>query len=366
MEQFEQNIERFKQPAMAIAGGIGAALVVATLPHVYLENIIGATGLSEIVPAAAPPLGNTARGLIAVMSGLVTASAIYFFINRTSNSSKEDSDMGLALPKFSVSDESVEDAGKAKFSMPKFSLKKLLQKPRSSKKDGKVTDLADLPKLREADSHPDAPARRPIFADADLGTPLVDQIKPFEKAEETPDAALQESPAEPKAASAPFTADKSLSVPSPTEQPLDLSGRVSVPESETAVSAPMSASICDAVSAPLSDPQEMPDETKEDMSSLSIAQLADRLETGLQRLKQLEIHSRAALDHPSPAVQQVAETAAVPGGINVTSAEEHVHTPPPLKSVQPSEEDVQAARQADMDAALKAALGTLEKMTAQR
>ena len=61
----EQDMARFKQPAIAVAGGIAAALVIATLPHVYLENIIGATGLSEIIPAAAPPLGNTAPGLIA-------------------------------------------------------------------------------------------------------------------------------------------------------------------------------------------------------------------------------------------------------------------------------------------------------------
>ena len=71
MDQIEQDFARFKQPVMAVAGGIAVALVVATLPHVYLENIVGATGLSEIVPAAAPPLGNTARSLIAVVAGFI-------------------------------------------------------------------------------------------------------------------------------------------------------------------------------------------------------------------------------------------------------------------------------------------------------
>ena len=50
MDQIEQDLARFRRPVMAAAGGIAAALVVATLPHVYLEDIVGATGLSEIVP----------------------------------------------------------------------------------------------------------------------------------------------------------------------------------------------------------------------------------------------------------------------------------------------------------------------------
>ncbi|VAW05563.1 hypothetical protein MNBD_ALPHA04-1841 [hydrothermal vent metagenome] len=354
MEQFEQNIEGIKQPAMAIAGGVGAALVVATLPHVYLENIVGATGLSEIIAAAAPPLGNTARGLIAVMAGLVAASAIYFFINRNSNSVKGDADMGLALPKFSVSDDSVEDAGKAKFSMPKFSLKKLLQKPKSRKNDDQVKDLADLPKLREADSHPDAPARRPIFAEADLGAPLAEQIKPFEQQEEQQPVAAPETPVA-QVTPAPFLSEKSLPVPPAEEQPLDFSGRVSAPEIKLPVDESQLVASQSAA------------EPKEDMSSLSIAQLADRLESGLECLKQLEIDSRIGGVQTNPATPpSVSEPLTTEGGINVTSTEEPVHMPPPLKSVGPTEEQVQETRQADMDAALKAALGTLEKMTAQR
>ncbi|MFT6009435.1 MAG: hypothetical protein ACI9TB_002675, partial [Parasphingorhabdus sp.] len=36
VDQIEQDFARFKQPAVAVAGGIAAALVIATLPHVYL------------------------------------------------------------------------------------------------------------------------------------------------------------------------------------------------------------------------------------------------------------------------------------------------------------------------------------------
>ena len=162
MDQLQEDLSRFKQPAMAAVGGIAAALVVATLPTVYLEKIIGLTGIAEIVPAAAPPLGNTAKSLLAVSAGIFSASVIYVFLNR-----KGGSDMSLAIRKNLTPDPEPVEEPKSKFSMPKFSLKKMLQKPK--KKKGKVTDLADLPQLREADSHPDAPARRPIFADIRSG-----------------------------------------------------------------------------------------------------------------------------------------------------------------------------------------------------
>ena len=98
---------------------------------------------------------------------------------------------------------------------------------------------------------------------------------------------------------------------------------------------------------------------KEDMSGLSIAQLAERLETGLEKLRQLEIAHRTGV------VPAQTATHAPAGGPPAGFAEAPLNVPP-LKPVEQTEEDPQAARQADMDAALKAALGTLEKMTAQR
>ena len=344
VDQLDQDLTRFKKPAMAAVGGIAAALVIATLPPVYLEKIIGMTGISEIIAAAAPPLGNTARGLIAVAAGLVMASATYFFINR-----KGAAGMGMALPKFNSSDDRVEDAGKPKFALPKFSLKKLLQKP--PKKKGQVKDLADLPNLREADTHPDAPARKPIFADKDLGSPLTDKIKPFEEQPDpvTPDAHRAVAPA-------PFVMDKSLQMPEPQEPPLDLSGQVSAPSNDempAEATAEIAEPAAEAVMAP-----------KEDMSGLSIAQLADRLETGLNRLKELESIANTIAAAPAPDQVTPVSAEQPAGGINVTKSEPLA--PPPLKTVEPSPAEVEANRQADMDAALKAALGTLEKMTAQR
>jgi hypothetical protein len=66
-----------------------------------------------------------------------------------------------------------------------------------------------------------------------------------------------------------------------------------------------------------------------------------------------------------------ASPAPVPDAEIKTSLPEAVEAPapvaiPPLRSVEPVEIDSLDNRQADMDAALKAALGTLERMTVRR
>jgi len=344
VDQIAQDFARFKQPAMAVTGGIAAALVIATLPHVYLENIVGATGLSQIIPAAAPPLGNTARSLIAVAAGLVSASALYLFLNHKTNSHEGGSDMSLALRK-NLAKEPVADEreGKARFSMPKLnlsakSLTKFLKKPR--KAPGQVTELKDLPDVRAADRHPDAPVRQPIFAATDLGTPLVESIKRFDKTEDDqprPEPVKQQQPPivkpDPVAEKAPDRASEEK----PTVERTDKSGE---PKKTGAPG--------------------------EDLSALSLAQLADRLEAGLRRLEALE--KRAPVVAPEKPAQFSPESRDM-----VESTEESVEpapvTIPPLRSVdtvEMVETDPESIRQADMDAALKAALGTLEKMTAHR
>lgn len=339
MEQTQQNMNRFRDPAMAAAAGIGAALIIATLPHVYLENIIGAAGLSEIIPAAAPPLGNTARGLIAVMAGLVSASAIYFFLNR-----KGSSDMGVALREqinaaspIEMDPEEEANAKKGRFSLPKFdakSLTKFLKKPKKDK--ARVMDLSDLPQLRKVDSETDAPERPSIFSVPEEASPISEAIQTF-----APDAPVEA--VEPKSADA---------SPAPMQVAADVMQPVTA---EPAVEPPLVASV--VAPAPIS---EVP---AEDLSDLNIAQLADRLESGLQRLKQLEAASATAagmsFETPLDAAPTQPFEAEAPAVIAVGEA-------PPLKEVEKSPEDIAAVRQADMDAALKAALGTLEKMTAQR
>lgn len=352
LEQTDQNWMRFKDPVMAVAAGAGAALVVVTLPHVYLENIIGATGLSEVLPAAAPPLGNTARGLIAVLAGLVSASAIYLFLNR-----KGSSDMGVALREqinaanpVELDYEAEANAKKSRFSLPKFdakSLTKFLKKPKKDK--ARVMDLADLPQLRKLKDEPIEEAARPsIFAEPEMESPLSEAIAPFDQPEpeEAPAAEMESAPAHQAAEPMqPVT-------PAPAEPEMVA---VAIPE----------------VAMPV-----------EDLSHLNIAQLADRLAAGLNRLKQLEAAS-AVVANVAPQAAVVAEPASTPEPAPQAVVQQPVvsepvaapaepfqaaetFTPPPLKEVEQAGETMVAERQADMDVALKAALGTLEKMTAQR
>ncbi|MGY4396735.1 hypothetical protein ACVWZA_001920 [Sphingomonas sp. UYAg733] len=116
-------------PVIAAAVAALAALVFALLPADLLGQIVLDSGIAALVPAAEPPLGGTARAaLILIFGG------------------------GLGLV--------------AWFTM--F----LLVGARTISFSGKAGD--GVPVLRRADAHPDAPARRPVFANQDLGTPFLE------------------------------------------------------------------------------------------------------------------------------------------------------------------------------------------------
>ncbi len=341
MDQIEQDLARFKQPVMAVAGGIAAALVIATLPHVYLEDIVGATGLSEVVPAAAPPLGNTARGLIALVAGMISASALYLILNSRTKSHEGGSDMGLAIRK-NLTTESIDQQrdGKARFGVPKLnlsakSLTKFLKKPKKS--PGQVTELKDLPNIRPADRHPDAPARQPIFASSDLGQPLAEKIKRFDE------PLLQKETVEP-------------------EQPEVQFAKASVPAApEAGTQSPVQEQLAE-IHAEYAAAQRETNTPKADLSGMSLAELADRLEAGLARLDALQGRQRVSpVPAEAPVLNPEKETP-----VPETPAAAAPVAIPPLRSVDGVESHSPTARQADMDAALKAALGTLERMTAQR
>lgn len=393
VEHTDQKVKRFKEPVMAVSAGVAAALVVVTLPHVYLESVIGATGLSEMVPAAAPPLGNTARGLIAIMAGLVSASAIYYFLNR-----KGGSDMGVALREQINAASPIEidlnaeaEAKKSRFSLPKFdakSLTKFLKKPKKDK--ARVMDLADLPQLRKVDDEADAPARPPIFAEPapTAPPPLAEAIQAFEEA----------APAQPMSAEQPAEAPLEMTADMPLEMTADMTAELQVETpalpSETQAYSDVIPPLVSAPDGPQPEPAPVAEMPAEDLSGLNIAQLADRLESGLRRLKQLEAGSAVAAELSTgsaplaPSVPPSAPPSEAPSAVSEPHtpvappmavaepfasptlagpiSEAPVMAPPQLKEVEKSPEDIAAVRQADMDAALKAALGTLEKMTAQR
>lgn len=124
--------------APLIAGGVAAitATVFALLPGGILDNLVLDSGIAAVIPAAEPPLGFTARALLVLIGGgglgLIAWFALYLLIGTRS----------IAIL------------------------------------GSDVSKTADVPVLRRADAHPDAPARRPLFANSDLGTPFLDVRAP--------------------------------------------------------------------------------------------------------------------------------------------------------------------------------------------
>jgi hypothetical protein len=113
----------------AVAGGLLAAVGVVAISTETLESLVWTTGVAALVPAAAPPLGMTARALLALGSGLLVAALLW-------------SSLFLL------------------FGPGGFLIR------RRAREDG-------VPVIRRADAHPDAPPRKPMSA-ADLGTPMME------------------------------------------------------------------------------------------------------------------------------------------------------------------------------------------------
>ncbi len=263
-----------------------------------------------------------------------------------------------------------EQEGKSRFAVSKLnlsarSLTKFLKKPKKSA--GQISELKDLPDVRAADRHPDAPARQPIFASSDLGAPLAEKIQRFDHSKIEQNGAESTKQAE-ASSEAEASTEKAAAVAT------DMISQASVKEAQAPVKeaqapvkeaqAPAEAEVAQKSDRSGNNIQrEASAGSREDLSSLSIAQLADRLEAGLRRLEALERRERsaapAARTESPPKTERKLPLAKVAESLAPVAI-------PPLRSVEPTEVETQASRQADMDAALKAALGTLERMTAHR
>ena len=332
-----QNIERLK-PVMVVAAGIGAALAVMAMPHFYLENIVGLAGLPEYIPAASPPLGNTARALIAIMACLVTASAVYYLLNR-----KGEADMTLALPENIERSDSMEleprKDRKSLFGLPRFefrALTRLLKKPKND--SARIMDLADLPHLRIL-SREDEEAERGNYSEYSAFIQKPARAPLFPESEELP--------VEPSVSAKPVFEEAPTAMEMPDEEPVTETPPVEellVEATQIETKVFEKTVVAEAV-----------EETKpDDLANLTISQLATRLESGLNRLKQLEtVLAADAPEAPAFSQPQVSEPLAAP----INKAPIHQDAAP--------RENIESSRQADMDAALKAALGALDKMTAR-
>lgn len=118
-------------PLVALMLGAAVAFFCYAMPVGLVERLVVRLGLPAIIPATAPPLGATAQWLFAGAAGFATILAV--IVGFAIGSRRGASERVAVVP---------------------------------------VDSLDDFPRQRRADAHPDAPARRPIFAETDFGQPL--------------------------------------------------------------------------------------------------------------------------------------------------------------------------------------------------
>jgi hypothetical protein len=138
---------------LGLAGFAAGAIVFAALamPDWRLTELVEATGIAAIFPPAQPPLGMTARLCLALAAGL------------------------------------------ASFALFAGLLRSLDRVPAAS--PGVDADRPPEPiRLRRADAHPDAPARRPLVAGRDLGEPVEEELVLDVAFEPEPEAPVEAEP----------------------------------------------------------------------------------------------------------------------------------------------------------------------------
>lgn len=185
MTAFNRQIPMRSLPLYGgITAGVLAAIIFVAMPAGMLESLVWNSGVAALLPVAAPPLGVTARALLALGSGVLFAAVAW---------------AALYLL---------------------FGPGGFLAKPVRSE---------GVPVVRRADAHPDAPPRRPMSA-ADLGRPLMEVVMPAGPDRPIPadldlplaafdPAALLQVPMEPARPVAPLVVPERAVEPEPVIEP---------------------------------------------------------------------------------------------------------------------------------------------------
>lgn len=144
--------QRLNLPIAGAAGAASAliaATVFALMPLALVESIVVTSRLPELVGAAEPPLGATARALLCFFGSVAVGAIVLLVVGRIVGDRSFDLSFGKV-------DEAVERT----------------------------------PIVRRADSHPDAPPRPPVIATRELGAPMmsvgVEEERPLPQDLDTP------------------------------------------------------------------------------------------------------------------------------------------------------------------------------------
>lgn len=344
----------------ALIAGCAAAGVTALIPIEVMENFTASSGLSEIIPQTAPPLGATARLAIAFTFAVVAAAIVLALMGGTARTEAEakDSDRmsdaptrapSMRMPRFGgvsrstvfADSETIEASGGDDAENWFTRVKRRLDALAGRDERG-IRDFDDLPKLRSADRHPDAPPRRPIFASADLD----DGDEAFPAMATPEDSPPEELPAEET-----FPARPVPAAAIKEEQHWRRLGAAAAAEPEE-----------HDVSA---DDPASEDKPSHPYADLDIDVLVDRLG---RRLRASPVSASPIGDAQAETMMDeepadAAEAAAEPESMDISASEIANDLPPlsprPVQAVAPAQP---AEPMDDMDAALQAALETLERM----
>ena len=133
-------------PVAALAG-LSVAFLAFAAPADIIADLVAGTGLASVIPAAEPPLGMKARFLLGASGALATFGLVFLLLRW--------------LDRVGSSEERTRSPGEER----------------------------EAPRLRRRDIHPDAPPRPPLYAGADLGEPIGEEVEPVflrEEPEEGP------------------------------------------------------------------------------------------------------------------------------------------------------------------------------------
>jgi len=132
----------------------GGSVVAYSIPVRLYEVVLSTTGFSEILPAAAPPLGGNARMLIVIAIGLLSAGIVAALLpggKPAAGSTSKGTYMSFVFARLGT----------------------LVRGRKPTEQDGveelRLIESEQHVVLRRSDAHPDAPPREPLSARRDLG-----------------------------------------------------------------------------------------------------------------------------------------------------------------------------------------------------
>lgn len=238
---------------LAALAAVSAGFVAFAMPESLFSGLVETSRLPDFVPAAEPPLGGTARLAAAGAAALLVFGALWALLTA------------------------------------------LGHRPASRKPEAGLEPESEAPRLRRADSHPDAPARRPLLA-RDLGEPLDLDDFPEAPADEEPafaEAGHRPLPAflVPEAAEPRPTAQAEPELDDPEPQPVEPETQGTPAEPQWAEAEPEAEPRvqwqprAEGEPLPISELAAQLPEADED-NGQSLSQMVNRIEFGLSRKRQ--------------------------------------------------------------------------------